>query len=155
MDQVLAGGPRQESFYDVGVDDVGQLVTLSGEAPDVPMKGFPGLLLVVFEIPWVPRTLVCALEVSHEDLFQVRPTLDFVGRKVFQPCSRRISQEQWKVADKEIITIRATGLASKPIILEPQSKVRFPRVFWDVGWWSVPWWEGGIKDVLVEGRRSR
>ena len=64
---------------------------------------------------------VCALEVFHEDLFQVRPSLDFVGWKVFQPRSHRIGQEQWKVAANEIITFRSTGLASKPIILEPQS----------------------------------
>ena len=77
MNQGLAGGPRQESSY--GVDDVGQPVALLGEALDVPTKSFPRLLSVVFEIPWVPRTRVCALEVSHEDLFQVRPTLDLLG----------------------------------------------------------------------------
>ena len=119
MNQGLAGGTRQEGSYDIGVSDVGQLIALPGEAPDVPTKSFPRLLLAVFEIPWVPRTLVCALKVSHEDLFQVRPTLDFVGRKVFQPCSCRIGQKQWKVVDNEIIIICSTGLASKMIILEP------------------------------------
>ena len=69
MDQGLVGGPRQESSYDVGVDDVGQLIALPGETLDVPTKSFPRLLSVVFEIPWVPRTRVCALEVSHEDIF--------------------------------------------------------------------------------------
>ena len=87
----LVGGPRQESSYDVGVDDVGQLVALLGEAPDVSTKGFFGLLSTVLEIPLVPRMLVRAMEVFHEELFQVPPTLDSVGRKVFQPCSRRIS----------------------------------------------------------------
>ena len=57
--------------------------------------------------------------------------------------------------DNEIVIICSTGLASKPIILEPQSGVHFPRVFQDVGWWSVPWWEGGVEDVSVEGLRSR
>ena len=52
------------------------------------MKGFSGLLSVVLEIPLVPRVVVRALEVSHEDLFQVRPTLDSIRRKVFQPRSR-------------------------------------------------------------------
>ena len=65
----LTGGSIQESSYDVGVGDVGQLVALPEEAPDVPMKSFPGLLSAVFEIPWVPRKCVCALEVSHDDLF--------------------------------------------------------------------------------------
>ena len=83
------------------------------------MKGFSGLLSVVPKIPWVPGMLVRALEISHKDLLQVCPTFDYVGWKVFQPCSRRIGQEQWKVADNEIVIIYSIGLASKPIILEP------------------------------------
>ena len=46
-------------------------------------------------------------------------------------------------------------MASKPIILEPQSGVRFPRVLWDIGRRSVPWWKGGVEDVPAEGLRSR
>ena len=69
MDQGLASGPRQESSYEVSVGDVRQLIALPGEAQDVPMEGFPGLLLTIFEIPWVPRMLLHALEVSCEDLF--------------------------------------------------------------------------------------
>ena len=69
MDQGLVGGPRQESSYDVGVGDVGQLIALPREAPDVPTKSFLELLSVVFEILCVPRTCVCALEVSHKDHF--------------------------------------------------------------------------------------
>ena len=45
-------------------------------------------------------------------------------------------------------------MASKPIILDPQSGVCFPRVFQDVGRWSVPWWEDGVEDVLAKGLRS-
>ena len=90
VNQGLVGGPRQESSYNIGVGDIRQLVALSGEAPNIPTECFSSLLSVVFEIPWVPRMLVCALEVLHEDLFQVRPTLDSVERKVFQPCSCRI-----------------------------------------------------------------
>ena len=119
MNQGLTGGPRQESSYNVSIGDVRQLVALLGEALDVPMEGLSGLLLVVLEIPWVPRMLVCALEVPHEDLSQVRPTLDSIGRKEFQPCPCQISQEQWKVTDNEIVIICHTGLASKPIILKP------------------------------------
>ena len=119
MNQRLAGSPRQESSYNVGVGDVRQLVALSREAPNVPTEGFSSLLSIVLEVPWVPKALVCALEVPHEDLLQVRPTLNSVGRQVFQPYSCRISQEQWKVADNEIVIICTTDLASKPIILEP------------------------------------
>ena len=69
MNQGLAGGPRQESSYNVGVGDVRQLVAPPGEAPDVPTEGFSGLLSVVLKIPWIPRVLVRALEVPHKDLF--------------------------------------------------------------------------------------
>ena len=68
MNQGLTSDPKHESSYDISVDDVGQLVALPGEAPDVPMKGFFGLLSAVLEIPWVPMALVRALEVPHEDL---------------------------------------------------------------------------------------
>ena len=69
MNQGLAGGPRQESSYNVGVGDLRQLIALPGEALDKPTKGFSNLLLAIFEIPWVPKMLVRALEVPHEDLF--------------------------------------------------------------------------------------
>ena len=68
MNQGLVGGPRQEGSYDVGVGDIRQLVALLGEALDIPTKSFPGILSVVFEIPWVPKTHVGALEVSHGNL---------------------------------------------------------------------------------------
>ena len=45
-------------------------------------------------------------------------------------------------------------MASKPIILEPQSRVHFPKVFQDVGRWSVPRWEDGVEDVSAKGLRS-
>ena len=68
MNQRLIGGPEQESSYNIGVGDVRELVALPGEALDVPTKGFSGLLSIVLEVPWVSSALVCALEVSHEDL---------------------------------------------------------------------------------------
>ena len=80
MNQRLTGCPGQEGSYHVGVGDVRELVALSGEAPDVPVKGFAGLLATVLEVLWVPRALVCALEVPHKDLLQIRPTLDCAGR---------------------------------------------------------------------------
>ena len=80
MNQRLIGCPRQEGSYNVGVGDVRELVALPGEAPDVPSKGLTGLLTAVLEVPWVPRVLVCALEVPHKDLLQICPTLDCIGR---------------------------------------------------------------------------
>ena len=80
MNQRLVGSPKQEGSYNVSVGDVRELVALPREAPDVPTEGLIGLLTVVLEVPWVPRALVCALEVPHKDILQIRPTLDRVGR---------------------------------------------------------------------------
>jgi hypothetical protein len=68
MNQGLAGRPRQEGSYHVGVDDIRELVALPGEVSDVPAEGLTGLLAVVLEVPWVSRAFVRALEVSHKDL---------------------------------------------------------------------------------------
>ena len=57
--------------------------------------------------------------------------------------------------DNEIIIIGSTGLANKLIILEPWSRVHFPRVFWDVNRRSVPWWKDGVEDVSAKGLRSQ
>ena len=80
MNQGLVGRPRQEGSYHVGVGDVRELVALLGEASDVPMEGLSGLLIAVLEVPWVPRVVVCALEVPHKGFPQIRPTLNGVGR---------------------------------------------------------------------------
>ena len=138
MNQGLAGHPGPEGSYHVGVGDVRELVALPGEAPDVPTEGLIGLLTAVLEVPWVPRAFVRALEVSHEDLLQIHPTLDHVGRQVFQPRPGQIGQEQWKVANNKVVIIRTTGLTSKPIVFKPKSGVCLPRVFRDIGRWSIP-----------------
>ena len=68
MNQGLTGHPRQEGSYHVGIDDVRELIALSGEALDVPAEGLTGLPTTVLEVPWVPRALVCAPKVFHKDL---------------------------------------------------------------------------------------
>ena len=80
MNQGLAGRLRQEGSYYVSIGDIRELVALPGKAPDVPAEGLTGLLMLVLEVPWVPRALVRALEVSHKDLPQVCPTLNGVGQ---------------------------------------------------------------------------
>ena len=93
MHQGLTSRPGQEGSYHIGVDDVSELIALSREAPDVPTEGLIGLVSAVLEVPGVPRALICALDVPRKDLPQIRPTLDCVGRQVFQPCPGRIGQE--------------------------------------------------------------
>ena len=80
MNQRLTGHPGQEGSYHVGVGDVGKLVALPREAPDVLAESLTGLLMAVLKVPWVPGVFVCALEISHKDFPQVRPTVYGVGR---------------------------------------------------------------------------
>ena len=80
MNQRLTGSPRQEGSYHISVGDVRELIALPGEALDVPTEGFTSFLAAVLEVPWVPRAFVCALQVRHKDLLQIRSTLDGVGR---------------------------------------------------------------------------
>ena len=79
MNQGLTGRPEQEGSYHVGIGDVRELVAPLGEALDVPMEGFIGLLAAVLEVPWVSRAFVRALEVPHKDLHQICPTLNGIG----------------------------------------------------------------------------
>ena len=72
---------------------------------------------------------------------------------MLQPRSCQISEEQWKVADNEVIIIHTTSLIGKPIVFEPKSRVCLPRELRDIGRWSVPWWECSVEDVPAEGLR--
>ena len=67
VNQGLACSPRQERPDDVGTGDVGDGIALFAEASNVLPEGLSRLLLAILEIPWVPKVLICALEVSHED----------------------------------------------------------------------------------------
>jgi hypothetical protein len=51
LDQLLAGGTREEGHDDIGVGDVGKLGALFGETPDVVLEGLARLLFVASEVP--------------------------------------------------------------------------------------------------------
>ena len=51
---------------DFGIGDAGELGALLGEVSNVVSQGLVGLLTAPSEIPRVPRTHVCALEVAHK-----------------------------------------------------------------------------------------
>ena len=74
---------------------------------------------------------------------------------MFQPRSCRIGQEQWKVADNEVIIICTTGLTGKLIVFKPKSGVCLLGVLRDIGRWSIPWRESSVEDVPAEGLRAR
>ena len=74
---------------------------------------------------------------------------------MFQPCSCRIGQEQWKVADNKVIIIHTTSLTGRLIVFKAKSGVRLPGVLRDIGRWSIPWWESSVEDVPTEGLRAQ
>jgi hypothetical protein len=67
VDELLASGATDEGIDHVSIDDVGELITLLGEALNVLPKGLVGPLLAVAEVPGVPRVGVGPLEVANED----------------------------------------------------------------------------------------
>ena len=81
-----------------------------GETPDEVSEGLIGLLSAAPEVPGVPRVHICALEVPDEDLDQVGPVVDHALREVLEPCSGRIGQVEWQVADDEQIIVRSAQL---------------------------------------------
>ena len=106
--QIPARRALEEGIDDLDVGDARELGALLGEASNVVVKGFVGLLLAPSEIPGVPRAHVSALEVSHEDLDQVIPVTDLVRGEVLEPCPRRVCEVQRKVADDHGVVHRIT-----------------------------------------------
>jgi len=108
--QFLAGGTGDEGSDDVGVCDVGELGALLGESPDEVPEGLIGLLSAAPEVLGVSRAYVCAAEVPDEDPDQVGPVVDHALREVLKPCSGRIGQVKWQVADDEQVIFRPAQL---------------------------------------------
>ena len=108
MDQGLAGCPCNERPDDVRVGNVGKLVTLPREATDVLPESLIRLLAAALEVPGVPRAYVRALEVVDEDLPEVGPTINPVGREMLELAPRGVGQVEREVADDEKV-IRDTS----------------------------------------------
>jgi hypothetical protein len=60
------------------------------------------------EILRVPRAHACALEVSSEGSDQVVPVGDLRRRRMLQPGSGGVGEEQGEVADDEVVIVRST-----------------------------------------------
>jgi hypothetical protein len=109
--QVAAGGAGEERADDIQIGDVGQLGALLRESPDVVPERLSRLLAAASEIPGVPRAHVRALEVASEGLDQVVLVGDQPRRKMLQPGSSGVGEEQGEVADDEVVIVRSTQLA--------------------------------------------
>jgi hypothetical protein len=121
--QVATSGAGEERADDIRVDDVGQLSALLKKSPDVVPKGFSRLLEAASEIIGVPRAHVCALEVADEGFNHVVPVGDLCRRQMLQLGPGSVREEQGKVADDEVVIVRATQLADQPVVREPQLRL--------------------------------
>jgi hypothetical protein len=67
VDEYLAGHAVDEGIDHIGIDDVGKLIAHLGEVLDVLLEGLISPLLVVADVPRVPRPSVRTLEVIDEE----------------------------------------------------------------------------------------
>jgi hypothetical protein len=93
LDQLFAGGTREEGHDDVRVSDVGELCVLFGEMPDVIPEGFTRLLFAASEIPRVARAHVGSFEAPLEHSHKVIPVMDLSRWEVLEPGSSGVRQE--------------------------------------------------------------
>jgi hypothetical protein len=57
---------------------------------------------------------------------------------MFQPGLGGVGEEQWKVADDEVVIVRSTQLAGQPVVREPQFGLCLPLVLGDGSRGSEP-----------------
>jgi len=103
----------------VGVGDAGELSAQLGEVVNVITQWLVRLLTTHLEIPRIPMSHVCALEVAHEGPDQVRPVVDLVGGEVFEPCVRGICKVQSKVTNDNSVITHTAQMASQAAVVEP------------------------------------
>jgi hypothetical protein len=96
VNEGLAGGPREEHADNVCIDDVGERVALPGELADV------------------VGAHICPVEVPEEDLLELRPTTDAVGRQEFKSRANVLLDIDGEILDDEVIVVRPSGPTSKP-----------------------------------------
>ena len=117
--QVAAGGAGEERADDIRVGDVGQLVALLRESPDVVPERLSRLLSAASEVLGISGAHVRALEIAGESLDQVIPVGDLPRRQVLQPGASGVGEEQGEVADDEVVIVRSTQLAGQAVVREP------------------------------------
>jgi hypothetical protein len=113
VNEGLASGPREKRTNNVSVDDIRERIALLGEPADVVPQGLARLLFAALEVPRVFEVHVRPLEISNEDLFELRPATDAVGWQEFEPRSNELLDTDGEVPDDVIIIIRSSGLTSE------------------------------------------
>jgi hypothetical protein len=132
---------------DVGIVDLGELVALLGEPPNVILKGLARLMSTTLHIPRVAWPRVCALEVASEDLLEIVPAINQISGQVIEPSPDCVSQVNREKLDDEDVVIHPTHPARKAVIFQPNIGVGFAIIIDDVVWLLEIFWETCIMHV--------
>jgi hypothetical protein len=54
------------------------------------------------------------LEVPDEDLLELRPTMDAVGRQEFEPRMNMLPDTDWEIMHDEVVIVRPSSLTGEP-----------------------------------------
>jgi hypothetical protein len=107
-------------------------MTLSREAPDIILQGFPLLLPATLQIPRIVRPHICALKVTSEDLLKILPMIDQVSGQVIEPSSGRVGQvDGEELNDEEVIT-RPARPTCGAVVLQPDARIGLAIILDDV-----------------------
>ena len=90
------------------------------------------------------------LEIPDEDPLEVRPIMDAVMWKEFEPCLNMFPHANGKILDDEVVVIHSSGSTGEPEVFEPNAWVRLPSVFGDVGGRPKTLWEWCSPDAPTE-----
>jgi hypothetical protein len=131
VNEGLAGGSYEERADDVCVERC--------------------LLLSALEVPGVSGAHVHPMEVLDENLLELHPTTNVVGRHEFKPRSNMLPDADGEVLDDEVVIIRPSGSAGESEVFQPYSGVRLPGVLGDVGGWLKAQWEWRFLNAASEG----
>jgi hypothetical protein len=90
------------------------------------------------------RTHVRALEIAGEDLPEIVLAIDDVSRQMIQPGPGGVSQVDGEELDDEMVVVHPARLASKAVVLQPDTGVSFTIVLDDTTRHSKMLWEASV-----------
>ena len=93
-------------------------------------------MLAALEVLEIPKTDICPLEISDEDPLEIRPVVDAVGRKEFEPCSNMVPHADGEVLDDQVVIIHSSGSIDESKVFKPYTGGSSPRCIWRC-WWVV------------------
>jgi hypothetical protein len=95
------------------------------------------------------------MEVPDENLLELRPTTDAVGRQEIEPRLNMLPNTDGEVLDDEVVVVHLSSPTSEPEVIQPYSRVCLPSIFGDVGGRSEARREWRFLDATTEGLQAQ